>query len=407
MSIPINPNDYFKTTNGLDPLLLSEMPNTITANDIINRYKGQNHDLIQIGELQKTDYFNNLMKCTSAKKAYCALLKNKNAEKINIRIPMPNGVSNIDQKIKAYDLNKNGEKASNIEYALNFYNKYIPIKKDQFNDNLGITPEYCNNFMTVYCQNVYEDLGRKMGGKKNITQSDMTLYCPECACYGNTYFDMSKFTYNDNEEDVKVGTAIKILEPLYKQKRSCQLEGCTINHYSPEEYNSNCGAINVQYCNNTTAISGNIDSGIETVIKGTNNCIQNAEIAQQKADKTAQIAKKDEQEATKAEQKANEPTATKEDKQNAQELRQKADESQKIADESQKIADESQKALDTPINNNTSINTPINNEEEKSNKTMIIIIAIIAAVVILIVIIIIVVVLSKKKQTGGKTKKLF
>ena len=406
MSIPSNPNDYFKTTNGVDPLLLSEMPNTITANDIINRYKGQNHDLIQIGELQKTDYFNNLMKCTSAKKAYCALLKNKNTEKINIRIPMPNGVSSIDQKIKAYDLNKNGEKASNIEYALNFYNKYIPIKKDQFNDNLGITPEYCNNFMTVYCQNVYEDLGRKMGGKKNITQSDMTLYCPECACYGNSYFDMSKFTYNDNEEDVKVGTAIKILEPLYKQKRSCQLEGCTINHYSPEEYNSNCGAINVQYCNNTTAISGNIDSGIETVIKGTNNCIQNAEIAQQKADETAQIAKKDEQEATKAEQKANEPTATKEDKQNAQELRQKADESQKIADESQKIADESQKALDTPINN-TSINTPINNEEEKSNKTMIIIIAIIAVVAILVVIIIIVVVLSKRRQTGGNTKKLF
>lgn len=406
MSIPINPNDYFKTTNGLDPLLLSEMPNTVTANDIINRYKGQNHDLIQIGELQKTDYFNNLMKCSSAKKAYCVLLKNKNAEKINIRIPMPNGVSNIDQKIKAYDLNKNGEKASNIEYALNFYNKYIPIKKDQFNDNLGITPEYCNNFMTVYCQNVYEDLGRKMGGKKNITQSDMTLYCPECACYGNSYFDMSKFTYNDNEEDVKVGTAIKILEPLYKQKRSCQLEGCTINHYSPEEYTSNCGAINVQYCNNTTAISGNIDSGIETVIKGTNNCIQNVETAQQKADETAQIAKKDDQEAIKAEQKANEPTATKEDKQNAQELRQKADESQKIANDSQKIADAAQKALDTPINN-TSINTPINNEEEKSNKTMIIIIAIIAAVVILIVIIIIVVVLSKKKQTGGKIKKLF
>lgn len=266
MSVPSSPNEYFKTTDNLDPLLLSSIVNTVSVNDFNKRYKEQSH----IGGISnlftnQTD-MDNLMKASSAKKAFC--LKNyKNQDVVSYRLPLP---ENATPLIKIYDYDYKGNPVSQTERALNFFNKEINVSNVQFSDNLKskLTRDYCDKFMAVYCENMRKDLMDKMGD--SYSQSDYALFCPECSCYGDTYKDLQINGY----------AIPNYLTPLFSVTRKCQLLGCDASKFSPDnnESGEGCGNVNITICNNDVSLSEDtLKNGkeIDIFIEQQNACATN------------------------------------------------------------------------------------------------------------------------------------
>ena len=197
-----------------DSLIYSSIQNTIDDDNEINKIIAAT-DASGNSKTEKINSINDILDKTTMKRACCM-----NKKTINVRIPIPNGssVDNLNQKFGYYE--------KTIEIPDGFCNQYLP----------GYTngSEVCNNFYNAYCSNI-RDIYIKANNNK-FSQSEFSLYKPECACYGlerkaneNASYTISPKCYMIG---CKAGESNVYLDPT-SRKEECNQTICNIvNNFS-------------------------------------------------------------------------------------------------------------------------------------------------------------------------------
>jgi len=157
----------------VDALTYATMSNNLTSDSQLSEFQNKLQDTtLTTGtanlDAQANTLVNGVLDKTQIKRACC-----NNRSTINVRIPLPTGVTPVG--------NANGALMTKYGY----YDK--PVKVDL---SICKTPEFqsyqpgttpCDDFYTAYCDNIVNEFTAGNGGKFNDT--DFLNYKAECACY--------------------------------------------------------------------------------------------------------------------------------------------------------------------------------------------------------------------------------
>ena len=94
---------------------------------------------------------------------------NPNSYTINVRIPVPTGVTGLSPNAQTY----------------NYYDKPVDVPKSMCTSQWTPGSTGCNIFYTAYCSNMYDFYKDESGTtEETLNAADWNAYKPECACVG-------------------------------------------------------------------------------------------------------------------------------------------------------------------------------------------------------------------------------
>ena len=211
----------------------------------------------------------NMLKYSNYTKALCNNQKSGQTENLYGKLPYFYNDDNNDGTIDAM-LNTTNKEIKEITNYIN-ENDY---SKDA-SDSSKITSEKCRKFYGAYCEILKGNLKELLG--EDYNNESLNQYDTNCACYADLLKDVSPDEFNMLIKSDKTGELKKALN-----NRTCALQGCNKDKYTPSQTYEDCTAKAITICTNNVNIGGIdvSDGGKLGEMKIANDCTASSSVSE-------------------------------------------------------------------------------------------------------------------------------